>query len=582
MPQIRLVPSTYYLSNSSYLSVSNASNMYANTDSTTYATVTNSRTQTTSYYIYIRGFNFSDVPSDVIVNSITIKLKAYHSGGNTGTIGGYNDTSSVSSAGTTTALGTSATVKTFTNTTIDWDTLKGYGSNFGIRINCRRSSRNTTSYVYIYGAEILVDYTIPVYHSVSFSNTSSVSISPATTQSVIEGNDLTIQINTSNKNAIRVSDNNVDVSSQVVQGTGSCTYTISNVQADHTISITDAPSYNVSITNTTETVTTQPSSTQTLFEGDGQEISFYNISSLDDVVITDNSNDIESQLVHSTGRTRSVVLNPSALYSSSTTVTNQNNACTDTSSTTYARMPIGQQEENNMIYSFDVSQIPSNATINSVSCVVKASTSTSNNITTKDVQLYSGTSPKGSISTIPTTTGGTVTLSPGTWTRQELENIRIRFDGYYSGTYSSYNIDFYGAELTVNYTVVEDVYIYTISNISADHIISVSDASQISDYIKLAGEYKKIKKYYRKVNGSWVELSKEAFDQAVTSQVIMYGGSFGPSVYDEYGVVEKTASGTTITLDDTNLTSGNYTLKYEDSARNPISNVDDITTITVS
>ena len=34
------------------------------------------------------------------------------------------------------------------------------GSDFGIRINCRRSSRNTTAYVYIYGAEIEVDYTM--------------------------------------------------------------------------------------------------------------------------------------------------------------------------------------------------------------------------------------------------------------------------------------------------------------------------------------------------------------------------------------------------------------------------------------
>ena len=60
-------------------------------------------------------------------------------------------------SGSTTALTTSATVKTFTNTTIDWDTLKGYGSDFGIRINCRRSSRNTTAHVYVYGAEIEVD-----------------------------------------------------------------------------------------------------------------------------------------------------------------------------------------------------------------------------------------------------------------------------------------------------------------------------------------------------------------------------------------------------------------------------------------
>ena len=76
MAQIRLVPSTYEVSSTQYLSVSNAANMYANTDSTTYATVTNSRNQTTSYYIYLRGFNFSDIPSNAIINSFTVKLKA--------------------------------------------------------------------------------------------------------------------------------------------------------------------------------------------------------------------------------------------------------------------------------------------------------------------------------------------------------------------------------------------------------------------------------------------------------------------------------------------------------------------------
>lgn len=65
MATIRLIPSTYSLSNTSYLSISNASNMYTNTDSTTYATVNHTRNySTTSYYIYVKGFNFDDIPAD--------------------------------------------------------------------------------------------------------------------------------------------------------------------------------------------------------------------------------------------------------------------------------------------------------------------------------------------------------------------------------------------------------------------------------------------------------------------------------------------------------------------------------------
>lgn len=198
MATVRLIPSTYYLSNSSYLSVSNASNMYHNTDNGSYATVTNSRTSTTSYYIYIRGFNFDAVPDNAVVSSITIKVKGYHSGGSTGTIYAYGVTTQVSSAGSATALTTSASVHTFTNTTIDWATLKGYGSDFGIRINCRRSSRNTTAYVYIYGAEIEVEYTIPVARTVTTTLSGSGTIDPSGTNTYYDGDEFELVIEPTN------------------------------------------------------------------------------------------------------------------------------------------------------------------------------------------------------------------------------------------------------------------------------------------------------------------------------------------------------------------------------------------------
>lgn len=158
MATVRLVPSTYYLS-SSRISVSGESNMYNNVDNESYATVTGVQSTTSSYYIYIRGFNFDDVPSDATINSITIKLKARES--NVSTSSSYrpylaNGTSTIS--GTFGTLSTS--VQTLTcDTSLDWDTIRGYGSNFGIRINCRSASRRKPGIVYVYGAEILVDYT---------------------------------------------------------------------------------------------------------------------------------------------------------------------------------------------------------------------------------------------------------------------------------------------------------------------------------------------------------------------------------------------------------------------------------------
>ena len=85
MATIRLIPSTYAVSSTSYLSVSNANNMYTNTDSTTYATITNTYSSTSSRYLYLRGFNFDDIPSAAVINSFTVKIKGYESGLTTST-----------------------------------------------------------------------------------------------------------------------------------------------------------------------------------------------------------------------------------------------------------------------------------------------------------------------------------------------------------------------------------------------------------------------------------------------------------------------------------------------------------------
>lgn len=84
MATARLVPSAYTLSNSSYFSVSNISNAYTNTDSTNYATFQTTNNSTSSRYVYLKGFNFSSVPSGSIISSIAIKVRGYESGANTG------------------------------------------------------------------------------------------------------------------------------------------------------------------------------------------------------------------------------------------------------------------------------------------------------------------------------------------------------------------------------------------------------------------------------------------------------------------------------------------------------------------
>lgn len=217
MATARLTASTYSLSSTTYLSVSNADNMYTNTDSDTYATVTNSQTGTTSYYIYIKGFNFDAIPSAAVVTDWTVKLKAQESGVSTSS--SYapklcHGTSQITS--TMSAVGTTATTLEFTSVGIDWEDAVEYGSDFGIRINCRRASRNTTGYMYIYGAEIEVTYTVPDPRTITPTLSGDGTISPNTATTKYDGDVFTLTITPTDKTAaVTCTNNNTDVTDQL-------------------------------------------------------------------------------------------------------------------------------------------------------------------------------------------------------------------------------------------------------------------------------------------------------------------------------------------------------------------------------
>ena len=146
-------------------------------------------------------------------------------------------------------------------------------------------------------------------------------------------------------------------------------------------------------------------------------------------------------------------------------ISNATNGYTDSSSTTYATINLttGSRATTYIYFTFDFSDIPAGATIDSVSCSAKAyiNTTNSSRITTRQIQLYSGTTAKGSASTISNSTSA-FNMTTGSWTREELQNARIRLYGVRgtSNTTSTYYFRFYGATFTVNYSV--DGIAYTI------------------------------------------------------------------------------------------------------------------------
>lgn len=104
---------------------------------------------------------------------------------------------------------------------------------------------------------------------------------------------------------------------------------------------------------------------------------------------------------------------------------------------------------------FDTSDIPSGATITSISGTVTVRVSSTQRVTNTVCQLYSGTTAKGSnVTFASTSTSNTVTLSPGTgWTRANLDDLRLRIGATGSSSSQTKYIYLYGATLTINYSV---------------------------------------------------------------------------------------------------------------------------------
>lgn len=235
MATIRLVPSTLANANTQ-LTITGETNAFTNTDSSTYATIVNTTASTSNRYIYLRGFNFDSVPANAVVSSFTVKIKGNYSNGYGATLYLCNGTTTQSNA-TASALGSSVATRTFSNGSLTWDSIKAMGENFGIRINCRRNSRNTQATYYIYGAEIEVTYTVPSTVAVTGvtldKSTASVTVGATTTltESVLPSN-------ASNKSVTwSTSDSSVaTVSGGVVTGVaaGSATITVTTVDGGYT------------------------------------------------------------------------------------------------------------------------------------------------------------------------------------------------------------------------------------------------------------------------------------------------------------------------------------------------------------
>lgn len=215
----------------------------------------------------------------------------------------------------------------------------------------------------------------------------------------------------------------------------------------------------------------------------------------------------------------SLVLNPSAYVSYGATsgnasIQNQTNPVGKSSSnTTYATLTTSttRSATSYAFWKFDCSSIPSGAIIESVSCVAKCYVNNTTIITSRSVQLYYGTNTAKGSSVSFNDNESTQTLDCGTWTREELNDINIRVAGTRGTSTRSASIRFYGADLTVTYTMPQN---YTVTTTITNGVLVNPNVSEVvvggSDLDFFFRGNEKTKFMSMKVNGAAVTVTKVA------------------------------------------------------------------------
>lgn len=219
MPTARLVPSSYGRSSTSRVTVTNPENMYYNTDHTAnYCSMRGRNSSSYTYYAFINGFNFTDIPANATVTAFTVKIRCYRNSyqrtGDTYRLrlcSTASNNSVISGTTTSTEIGTTASVITIPTGNLTWAQLSGYGSGFSIEV-VLSSSSNQYPYVYVYGAEIEVTYSVETVHVTGVTldkATASIEAGETTTltETVAPSNatDKTVSWSTSNSSVATVS-----------------------------------------------------------------------------------------------------------------------------------------------------------------------------------------------------------------------------------------------------------------------------------------------------------------------------------------------------------------------------------------
>lgn len=382
-------------------------NSISNTSSYARLQLSASSTSTDCYIYYT--FSVSDIPSNATITNVSCIARIYRNSrvtANTAAIQLYNGTTAKGAE--TNSFGTTASNVTISNTG-SWTVSEL--NDIRLRIKGRRSNTSNSSYIYFYGANLSITYSIQgtEYEIVSTIATNAVdSIDPSGQTWVFGGGSYDLNIYADSIDDVMVEDNGIDVTDQLS----------SAVVPGETEKFTGIPTSYDSVN----------SSYDSIYEG--------------------------------------TTSNPLGPYDNSSRI------CVFANTTA--------NSISKLTYNFDCSSIPRNAIITSVTCQAGAACySNGQYFSTRNIQLYSGSTPKGTPTTI-TGTGNTNTahtVDGGSWTRSELDNAKIVLYIQRGNNTTQASFSFWGATLVIEYSVsLETYWTYSLTNVSEDHTIIVKDS----------------------------------------------------------------------------------------------------------
>ena len=215
-----------------YYAISSAANGYDESGSTDYASVNLTRGSRAETYIYWE-FTLPEIPSGASIDNIVCKFKARVSNSSSS----YISAATIQLCSGTTEKGSSEDIRT-TSTSVN--TIDNSGTwtasevNAGVRLKTtatRGTSRTSSNYyIYFYGADISITYSIngTMYEITASSNVDGISVAPASHEVFQSGScELTI---TGNLGNAKVMDNDIDVTSLLVEVSGSSVETVAESQ----------------------------------------------------------------------------------------------------------------------------------------------------------------------------------------------------------------------------------------------------------------------------------------------------------------------------------------------------------------